>query len=158
MLINRKLDKVIKNYSSIELRKQLERLREWALAGIHIFELPAAINNSYDETEIVSALMQYCYYRLIYYLAEKLIVDVKADILDNDIAYAIEENLVLSPIGCGVTDNDINKLCELILDKFWSYCKDCLFGDMTAYDVAREISDYNGITKRLLVTAILNPL
>ena len=68
MLNNRKLDKVIKNYSSIELRKQLERLREWALAGIHIFELPAAINNSYDETEIDSALMQYCYYRLIYYL------------------------------------------------------------------------------------------
>ena len=117
MLINRKLDKVIKNYSSIELRKQLERLREWALAGIHIFELPAAINNSYDETEIDSALMQYCYYRLIYYLAEKLIVDVKADILDNDIAYAIEENLVLSPIGCGVTDNDINIFFQLSFNR-----------------------------------------
>lgn len=158
MLVNKKLDKVHKNYCSIELRQQLERLREWALAGIHIFELPAAINNSYNETEIDSALMQYCYYRLIYFLTEKLIVDVKADILDDDIAYAIEENLVLSPIGCGVTDDDINKLCKLILDKFSPYCNDDLFGNMTAYDVAKEIIDNNGITKKLLVKAIINPL
>lgn len=157
-LVTKKLDKVHKNYCPIELCKQLERLRKWALAGIHIFELPAAINNSYNETEIDSVLMQYCYYRLIYFLTEKLIVDVKADILDGHIACAIENNLVLSPIGCGVTDDDIYKLCKLILDKFGQYCNDALFGDMTAYDVAKEIIDNNGITKKLLVKAIINPL
>ncbi len=157
-IVTKKLDKVHKNYCPIELCKQLERLRKWALAGIQMFELPAAINNSYNEKEIDFVLMRYCYYRLIYFLTEKLIIDVKADNLDDDIACAIEKNLVLSPIGCRVTDDDINKLCKLILDKFGPYYNDALFGDMTAYDVAKEIIDNNGITKKLLVKAIINPL
>lgn len=157
-IVTKKLDKVYWSYDPEKLCKQLERLRKWALAGIQMFELPAAIKNSSDESDIDYVLMRYCYYRLIYFLTEKLIVDVKADNLDDDIACAIEKNLVLSPIGCGVTDDDINKLCKLILDKFGRYCNDALFGDMTAYDVAKEIIDNNGVTKKLLVKAMINPL
>lgn len=156
-IVTKKLDKVHKNYCPIELCKQLERLRKWALAGIQMFELPAAIKNSSDESDIDYAIMQYCYYRLLYYLAEKIIYDLSNNVLDNSEASDVEE-LISSPIGCGVTDDDINKLCKLILDKFGPYYNDDLFGDMTAYDVAKEIIDNNGVTKKLLVKAIINPL
>lgn len=64
-IVTKKLDKVHENYCPIELCKQLERLRNWALAGIQMFELPAAIKNSSDESDIDYAIMRYCYYRLI---------------------------------------------------------------------------------------------
>ena len=156
-LIKKKLDKVRLCYDPEELRKQLERLRKWALAGIHMFELPAAIKNNSNESDIDYAIMQYCYYRLLYYLAEKIIYDLSNDVLDNSIASDVDE-LIFSPIGCGVTEKNIIKLCENIVEKFSPYCNDDLFGDMTAYDVAKEIIDNKGITKKLLTAAILNPL
>lgn len=156
-LIKKKLDKVRLNYDPEKLRKQLEQLRKWALAGIHMFELPAAIKNSSDDSDIDYAIMQYCYYRLLYYLAEKIIYDLSNDVIDNSVDSDVEE-LISSPIGCGVTKDIIFKLCENIVDKFSSYCNDSLLGNMTAYDVAKEIIDNNGVTKRLLTTAILNPL
>ncbi len=156
-LIKKKLDKVRLCYDPEELRKQLEQLRKWALAGIHMFELPASIKNSSDDRDIDYAFMQYCYYRLLYYLAEKIIYDLSNDVLDNSVASDVDE-LISSPIGYEVTEDIIIKLCENIVDKFSSYCNGDFFGDMTAYDVAKEIIDNNGVTKKLLVTAILNPL
>lgn len=156
-LINGKLDKVRWSYDPKKLCKQLEQLRKWALAGINMFELPTAIKNSSKESDIDYAIMQYCYYRLLYYLAEKIIYDLSNDVLDDSDALDVEE-LISSPIGCGVTKDIIIKLCENIVDKFSPYCNDDLFGDMTAYDVAKEIIDNKGITKKLLTAAILNPL
>ena len=156
-LIKKKLDKVRLCYDPEELCKQLEQLRKWALAGIHMFELPAAIKNSSKESDIDYAIMQYCYYRLLYYLAEKIIYDLSNDVLVKSVASDVDE-LISSPIGCGVTKDIIIKLCENIVDKFSSYCNGDFLGDMTAYDVAKEIIDNKGITKKLLVEAILNPL
>ena len=147
-IITKKLDKPI--YSSGlggEMRDKIKLLQAWALAGVRSIDLPSV--EEYDPMESDFVLMQYCYYRLIYYVAEKIKEDDPNDIHD------LVETLINSPMGCGVTKGDIISLCSLLMiTELRTYCRGRLFFFFSADDVAGSICSNQYRRKDLLEAAI----
>ena len=146
-IVKKKLDKPI--YSSGlggEMRDKIKLLQAWALAGVRSIDLPSVEN---DSMESDFALMQYCYYRLIYYVAERIREADPDDVLDLVVI------LINSPMGCGVTKGDIISLCSLLMiTELRTYCRGRLFDNWTADDVAGTICSKRAGCKELLEAAI----
>ena len=146
-IITKKLDKPI--YSSglgDKMRDKIKLLQAWALAGVRSIDLPSVEN---DSMESDFALMQYCYYRLIYYVAERILE------ADPDDVHDLVVTLINSPMGCGVTKGDIISLCSvLMITGLRPYCRGRLFGNWTADDVAGSICSNQYRRKDLLEAAI----
>ena len=146
-IVKKKLDKPI--YSSglgDKMRDKIKLLQAWALAGVRSIDLPSVEN---DSMESYFALMQYCYYRLIYYVAERILEADPDDV--NDLVVT----LINSPMGCGVTKGDIISLCSLLMiTELRTYCKGILFDNWTADDVAGTICSNQYRRKDLLEAAI----
>ena len=147
-IIKKKLDKPIDSSGlGIKMLDKIILLQAWALAGVRSIDLPSV--EEYDPMESDFVLMQYCYYRLIYYVAEKIKEDDPNDVHD------LVETLINSPMGCGVTKGDIISLCSLLMiTELRTYCRGRLFDNWTADDVAGTICSKRAGCKELLEAAI----
>ena len=147
-IITKKLDKPIYSCGlGDKMRDKIKLLQAWALAGVRSIDLPSV--EEYDPMESDFVLMQYCYYRLIYYVAEKIKEDDPNDVHD------LVETLINSPMGCGVTKGDIISLCSLLMiTELRTYCRGRLFDNWTADDVAGTICSKRAGCKGLLEAAI----
>ena len=146
-IIKKKLDKPIDSSGlGGEMRDKIKLLQAWALAGVRSIDLPSVEN---DSMESDFALMQYCYYRLIYYVAERIWE------VDPDDVHDLVVTLINSPMGCGVTEGDIISLCSvLMITGLRPYCKGIIFDNWTADDVAGIICSNQYRSKELLEAAI----
>ena len=146
-IIKKKLDKPIYSCGlGDKMRDKIKLLQAWALAGVRSIDLPSVEN---DSIESDFALMQYCYYRLIYYVAERIWE------VDPDDVHDLVVTLINSPMGCGVTEGDIISLCSvLMITRLRPYCSGNLFANWKADDVAGIICSNQYRRKDLLEAAI----
>ena len=147
-IITKKLDKPIdSSVLGIKMLDKIILLQAWALAGVRSIDLPSV--EEYNPMESDFVLMQYCYYRLIYYVAERIWE------VDPDDVHDLVVTLINSPMGCGVTEGDIISLCSLLMiTELKKYCRGSLFGNWTADDVAGTICSNRCRCKELLEAAI----
>ena len=130
------------------IQERLKVLQEWAITGIRIVKLPSVNEFGSEESEL--ALLQYCYYRLIYHVAGNILAD-----RPNYAIHELVELLLSSPMGCGVTKECIVSLCKVfMLSDLRKYCRGRLFGNWTADDVAGVISSENCDLTQLLKAAL----
>lgn len=138
-LVNKKISKTISTPKEDEEQaeavtdsKVIEDLKEvqvWALMGICIVKLPTVEECDSEESEL--SLLRYCYYRLIYHIADNIINKT------NDGMDWFAEKLLSSPFGCCVSKECVKNLCSSIMDS--AFRDDSVFGQWTVKDVAGAI-------------------
>lgn len=129
------------------IQVRLKELQEWALTGLRLIKLPTVEEFGSEESEL--ALLRYCYYRLIYHVAGKIIEKPNYDI------HELVDTLLLSPMGGCVTKECIVAVCLFLRDsKLRKYCFSSLFEYYYAIDVVGVICSETGVTEDLLKAAI----
>lgn len=128
-LVNKRINKKIDQYDEVEVIKdELDKLINLARIGIYFVELPDL--DEYNSEEADLSLLQYCYYRFIYDIANNIknklndINDLNAN--NNAMRNLIERFRALSS-GCilgRVSKACVISLCESVIEpEFSGYCK-----------------------------------
>lgn len=138
-LVNKKISKAINTPKEEEEQtetvigskviEELKELQVWALMGICIVKLPTVEECDSEESEL--SLLRYCYYRLIYHIADNIINKT------NDGMDLFAEILLSSPFGCCVSKECVKNLCSSIMDH--AFRDDRVFRQWTVKDVVGAI-------------------
>lgn len=124
------------------IQVRLKELQEWALTGLRLIKLPTVEEFGSEESEL--ALLQYCYYRLIYHVAGKIIEKPNYDI------HELVDIFLSSPMGGCVTKECIVAFCLLLRDsELNKYCFSSLFCNYYATDVVGVICSGHGLMELL---------
>ena len=129
--------------------ERLQQIRSWAECGARLTIIPSIDKFGTEECEL--AVLRYCYYRVIYDVADVLLEKPNYD------HHETVKVFLQSPFGECVDKELVLALCELISNsEMGRWCGRSLFKNWTTRDVTGAILSQGGVSQDLMNAVIMD--